>query len=283
MRQPILCLAGALWLTGCSAPAPVEEATPAVWELTSPGGERGWMMGTIHALPAGVDWRSDAVEEALADADVLVVEIANLGDPSTAATLADLSETPGQPPLTQRVDRGERRDLEALLADAGMADADFSRMESWAAALTLSAAVREGDAANGVDRALLAEADEVIALETVAGQLGLFDRLSGPAQSDLLAGVARDHRRGTGDAARRAWMAGDADRVAALAREGLLGNAELRRVLLTARNEDWAPRIAELVDAGREPFVAVGAGHVAGDGGLADLLADRGYTVRRIR
>ena len=42
-------------------------------------------------------------------------------------------------------------------------------------------------------------------------------------------------------------------------------------------------RIAQLLEAGQRPFVAVGTGHMIGEDGLPALLAERGYTVRRIQ
>ena len=45
----------------------------------------------------------------------------------------------------------------------------------------------------------------------------------------------------------------------------------------------WVIRIADMIDKGERPFVAVGAGHVAGAGGVPALLAKMGYKVTRIQ
>ena len=79
------------------------------------------------------------------------------------------------------------------------------------------------------------------------------------------------------------WLAGDMDGLEALGRAGMLGDPELREALLDARNHAWMNRIAPLVAEGRRPFVAVGAAHMLGAGGLPALLAARGYTVRRVQ
>ncbi|WP_052761741.1 TraB/GumN family protein [Aurantiacibacter luteus] len=254
-----------------------------LWEITAPGGERGALFGTIHALPDDAKWRTPALDAALADSDLLVVEVANLGDTSGAELFSDLSETPGQPPLSRRVDAEARPALLAMMDAAGMDDGDFSRIESWGAALLLAAATRTGDSDNGVDRALIAEADEVVGLESYAGQLSLFDRLSQEAQGDLLAATARDWQAGRGDAMLRAWLSGDERRIAEHVGGELLSNPELRRTLLTRRNEAWTDRIAALVEEGRRPFVAVGAAHLVGEDGLVARLEALGYTARRIQ
>ncbi|GGD51725.1 TraB/GumN family protein [Erythrobacter arachoides] len=287
MRRFLLAITGPLWLAGCGASGdPAHdwpEPEPALWAMTAPSGEQGWLFGTIHALPGTVRWRTPSLERALAQSEVLVVEVANLGDSAGAALLSDMAETPGQPPLSQRVSTPERPALLAMMDAAGVEDGDFSRIESWAAALMLNAATRTGDGANGVDRALIAEADDIIGLETYAGQLALFDTLSQGAQSALLAGTARDWQAGRGEAMLVAWLTGDEARLDAHVNGELLANAELRRVLLTLRNAAWTGRIAALVADGRRPLVAVGAAHVVGAEGLRARLERQGFTLRRIQ
>lgn len=251
--------------------------------MTSPGGERGWLFGVAHVLPDGVEWRTPLLDETLARADVLVVEIADLDSSSAQALFSDMAETPGQQPLSLRVDPAERPALVALMEAADAGDGDFSRIESWAAALMLAAAVRHGDPANGVDRALIAEADQVVGLESHAAQLSLFDTLSSEAQADLLAGVAREFSEDTGRTMLMAWLAGNRDRLEQHTNGELLANPELRRVLLTERNRAWLDRIETLIETRREPFVAVGAAHVVGSEGLLALLGERGYAIRRIQ
>jgi uncharacterized protein YbaP (TraB family) len=83
MRVPWLALRGALALLGALAagckPEPVP-AKPALWEVAGPEGQHGWLFGTIHALPRPAAWRSPAIDAALRQADLICVEIAQVGD-----------------------------------------------------------------------------------------------------------------------------------------------------------------------------------------------------------
>lgn len=286
-RITSLVIAGALWLTGCGAPFEPEtdwpDASPAIWEITARSGEKGWVFGTVHALPDDMAWGSSVLDEAFEKAGVLVVEVANLDDPAGMGFFADLSETPGQPPLQSRVEPGERPALQALMEEADMADTDFGRVESWAAAMMLSSEVRSGDPANGVDRVLIHNAEDVIGLEGFSQQLEMFDTLSQEAQADLLYGVARSHQANSEQEMLLAWLTGDEERLATHVNDTLDFSPELKRVLLSDRNARWVERIAELVDAGARPFVAVGAGHVIGDEGVVAMLQARGYEARRIQ
>lgn len=282
-----IALVGSLWLASCGEPYRPEsdwpDASPAIWEVTSPQGEVGWVFGTVHALPDDLFWGSPLLDETFERAGVLVVEVADLDDPDGIGLFANLSETPGQPPLLERVEPEERPALRELVEDADMTDADFASIESWAAAMMLSAEVRTGDPMNGVDRIMIAHARRVEGLESFAFQLSMFDTLSPAAQSDLLYGVARSHEANSDEAMLIAWLTGDEETLAQHVNNSLEFSPELKSVLLTARNNRWVPRIAALIDEGREPFVAVGAGHVIGDEGVVALLAERGYGTRRIQ
>ncbi len=285
MIRRLLALAGALWLAACGEAEPEWPApSPALWEISGDEGPQGWLFGTIHALPDGVEWRTSPLETAIGEADLLVVEIAGLGDREAAArAFSAVSRSPGLPPLLQRVSPGERAVLAAALDRAGLDEGDLASVESWAAALTIANATRVGEAANGVDRALLAEGLPVVALETLAGQYALFDGLAEEDQAVLLTSVAREAGTGQERQLAEAWLTGNLALIEREAREGALADPELRETLQTGRNRAWVGRIADLLEQGRRPLIAVGAAHMIGDEGLPALLARRGYQVRRIQ
>lgn len=284
MIRVLLALLGALALAGCGEPEPAgPPPSPALWEVTAGNGAKGWLFGTIHALPDGARWQTPAFERVLKDAEVLVVEIANLGDRDAASTaFAAVSRSPGLPPLLARVEPAAKADLIRALDRAGMSERDFATTESWAAALQIANAAGPNDSANGVDRALLSSGLPVAGLESFAAQFAIFDRLAEPEQAELLKQAAIDSAPGEEDALARAWLAGDLAALERRTAEGL-ADPELRQALLTDRNRAWAERIAAMIEQGRYPLVAVGAGHMVGPDGLPALLATRGYTVTRVQ
>ena len=58
--------------------------------------------------------------------------------------------------------------------------------------------------------------------------------------------------------------------------------APLLAELLDARNREMADAIATRLQPGRRAFIAVGAGHFGGAGGLLELLASRGFRLRQV-
>jgi len=287
MRRAAL-VSALLALAACKAEAPRQH--PALWEVRGPGGAQGYVFGTVHALPAGLDWRSTAIDAAIAKSDTLVLEIVDPSDEGAARqSFGRLGTTPGQPPLAARVRPELRDELNAALARTRLQPGQFHDQEDWAAALTLSFALEAQngfDPNNGADRALLAAAGKrkVEGLETLDGQLGLFDALSPREQRRLLeAVVAESADDRADDRLIEAWATGDVSSLDREGHEGMMADPRLREALLAGRNRRWAQQVAAMLKAGRKPFVAVGAAHVAGVDGLPALLGAAGYEVRRVQ
>lgn len=284
MRRLAAVLLAALALGGCeSRPVP---ARPALWEVSGPNGERGWLFGTIHALPRPAQWRSPAIDTALASADRIVVETAQTGDSAAMAQeFAALARTPGQPPLSNKLPPELRAKLARELESAGLRERRFADIETWAAALTLArAGAVEMSSAHGIDSAIVALAGKrpVVELEGTRGQLRIFDRLPEKEQRDLLAVVVAEPEQSS-DTPAEAWLKGDMAAIERETRRGLLADPELREALFTGRNRAWSERIAQMLSKGQRPFIAVGGAHMAGPEGLPEMLAGKGYAVRRVQ
>jgi uncharacterized protein YbaP (TraB family) len=276
-----------LLLAACGSSEPARDwptPSPALWHVSGPDGAEGWLFGTVHALPEGATWTTPLLDVELAKADLLLVEIAQLGDTTGASeAFQGLAHSEGLPPLLARVDPARRGEVSTLLAAAGRDEDEFADVETWAAAIMLSGAERVGDPALGVDRALLRRGPRAEGLEDHRSQLAIFDELPQTEQVDLLVAVSREAAAHEGERALEDWLRGDVSALERRAFAGMMGDAELREALMDGRNRAWMDRITAAMTAGHCPFVAVGAAHMLGDGGLPALLAAGGYTVTRIQ
>jgi uncharacterized protein YbaP (TraB family) len=292
MKRLFTCLATILALAACSSEADQgagPKVYPALWEITGTDGHvEGWMFGTIHALPDDVDWQSPKLKQVMGEADMLVVEVANLDDRAALSKLfEDMAYDHPAGPIRDRIAPDLRDEFDKLLVKSGVSRSYFDSMESWAAALALAQVAQDGKSQNGVDEVLIRQfkGREVTELEGAKAQLGIFDALPEKEQRDLLDAVlseAKDYGDQDGDLA-KAWQSGNLTALGKVSERGILADKELKQALLIDRNTAWASQLENLLSAKARPLVAVGAGHLLGPDGLPAQLAKDGYKVTRIQ
>lgn len=309
---PLASLA-ALALAAC-ATYPDAESTPveaAVEAEAAPSGPALWrvadedttvyLFGTVHFLPEGVDWFTPQIQEALASSDQFVSEIDTSVIPEVAPgetpppevmALAQMQMqlaqlTTGQT-LRELMSEEDRTEYETVLADAGIPAAAFDGFEPWFAFMNITqiGLLQQGlDPSLGVERMLDAqiEGKERAAFETVEQQFTFLDSLPLESQLNLLDETVENlPDLGTGlQMMIDEWMAGDAAGLARIMNEELTDPA-VKETLLTGRNANWAEWIDNRMDQPGTVFIAVGAGHLAGDGSVQAYLAERGLETERV-
>ena len=284
--------------TAETAPAPAPAAAtapdvaPALWRIADED-TTIWLFGTIHILPTGFEWRNETIDAAIAASDTLVIETVISNEQSDAALLLmRLGISPDLPPIGERVDAETQPELAAMIERSPFPESFLSGLETWAAALMLIQVTLADlglNPENGVEEQLvlvfqLAE-KPISGLETPAEQLGFFDALPEDAQRHFLRSVVStaEETRVEFDAMLDAWWRGDEAAIAeALDGEFALSDA-LRDVLLTCRNANWANWIGERLTEPGTVFMAVGAGHLAGQYAVQDFLAEAGIESERMQ
>lgn len=275
------------------APAPIEAARPALWEVSDPD-TTIYLFGTIHLLPESFAWRTETIDQAIANAETLYVEtiIDEKNPQPLIAALTNLGYSPGQPPLAERVPPEKRQLLEAAIAKTGIPRPIFDKMETWVAAFTLLGVQFKDigvQGQHGVEQnlreAFTAAGKPVGQLETNAEQLGFFDRLPEEAQRELLGGaIEAPDKMGDDFAAMLAsWARGDIDAIARTFNTELGTSPEIRDALLVQRNANWSRWVEQRLSQPGTVLLAVGAGHLAGPDSLQALLQREGYRVRRLQ
>jgi uncharacterized protein YbaP (TraB family) len=131
---------------------------------------------------------------------------------------------------------------------------------------------------------------EVIGLEDTQEHFGIMDSFSRDEQLTMLRAVLRrnpQQKESDFELLMTAYLAGDSNKVAALDEKitgGMLPPtlwAKMRSKLLDERNVVMAQRIEEEAKT-KSVFVAVGASHLAGKGGLIARLKEAGYKLSPI-
>lgn len=286
-----LSLLLAFVVSACGSAAPAAPAAkPAMWKLSDPD-TTIYLFGTVHVLPSDLKWRTARFDQAIAQADELVLEIADQGDmKATAEVYRTLAQSSGLPPVLERVPAEKRAQLEALIKKKGLPLATLDALETWAVAITLGASMYADMGASadaGVENTLRASFDgkPVSGLESTPQQLGYFDRMPEATQRKLLVSMLDDATSAKGDFQKMvaAWSSGDTGQIARTFDDELKGSPEIAKVLIEERNANWAGWLQRRLDKPGTVLVAVGAGHLAGKGSVIEMLKKQGLKVQRVQ
>lgn len=268
----------------------VEMGGPALWKVADDD-TTIYLFGTVHALPDGVEWFKGPVADALAQSDTVVTEI--IMDESLPAKMQAQIMQKGLLPqgttLAGLMDGEQRATYDAAMARLGLPAEAFAPFEPWYAGMMVSMLplLQQGYSPDqGAEAVLLKLADgkERQALETIEQQIDVFDTLPQQAQIHFLVDASKnvDKIKPMLDAMVHEWIKGDAEALAALMNEGMEDPA-LAEALLYHRNREWARWLAARLEVPGATFVAVGAGHLAGDNSVQDALEKSGIEVLRVQ
>ena len=279
-------------LVGAGLPA---WADPALWEVADARGQvRAHVFGTVHLCNATCFPLPAPVRAAFERADTLAVEL-DMRDPAVAATLLRAGSLPAGETLETRLPADLYADLSAAAARVGVPVQHVRVLQPWFASslLVAMAAIQAGystDAA--VDSVLQARAGRsgkaLVALESaqrqVAALAGGGDGAQHAAMRQTLDMINQNQLPDYLGRVLAAWKSGDAAQLAALMFEGVDENAvaPLFAELIDRRNAEMSARIDALLVHPGVLFVAVGGGHLVGEGGIPARLAARGWQVRQV-
>lgn len=297
-------VAGFAMLASVPALADAHNEQPAAETAEAPGKPALWkvadedttiyLFGTVHMLPADVDWNSGPVNDALASADALVTEVdmtpENMAEMGAMFQQAGMLTTGGT--LRDLMTEDQRATYEAGLAKLGIPAAAFDPLEPWAASLALLQVTTQAsgfDPNRGVEtvlESLTGDDVERVALETVEFQIAVFDELPIDDQVLFLLEGAEDPMEGIKvlNELVSEWAEGDVTALGNLMNAGLEASPLLADRLLYSRNANWAEWIEDRLDSTPGTvFIAVGAGHLAGEKSVQDYLAQRDIETVRIQ
>ena len=264
---------------------------PVVWTLADED-TTIHLIGTVHFLRPDLDWRTPAIDAAIASADTIVFE-------------ADVSSADARKAYTRFIGKNaifdDGRQLTSLLSEAEIAELKqalesldiplgaFQTFRPWYAAMNLSVLQMQKDGfdpAAGVEQVLEREGEaagkDFAYLETIDQQLGRFASLPDAEQVDFLINSAEEIEEGPEvmDMLVEEWEDGDVAGLGLLlSNPDMLGSEAIYDALLKDRNADWVPKIEAMLDEPGNVLIAVGAGHLAGKDSVIEMLRAEGYEV----
>lgn len=288
MRPLLAAAAIALFATAA-------EAAPAIWEARD-ADSRVVIFGSVHALPPDLEWRTPLLDEAMADAALVYFEtdIGPLGMTALAIKILVQQFRTMREPWLDRLTNEQLDTLIEAIGPLGISLEEVAITPPWVVAMQLTDLAMRMDEMGGTME-MASGVESVLQWELPKERKGYFET---PGQQfDMLAGGTIDEQIGQlfmtieqggiggGDedlgTIVRAWAAGEPDKLEMVPKSA--DEAAVLDLLITQRNRNWIPTIETMLRDNQENLIVVGAGHLAGEDSVLDLLGEAGYTVTRIQ
>jgi uncharacterized protein len=282
LRRALAGFALALTFAGSAA------AAPPVWVVKDKDSEIV-LFGSIHVLPANLDWEPPALERALKSADDIWFELPI--DPQSEANTAILAQQLGVLPpdgsLFKLLPPEDAALMSQVAATYEVSPALLDRLKPWLAEIALAGgAYRKvgADATTGVEKIISAMAPQARrqAFETPAEQIGMLSAGSSDEQLASLRETLHEMADKPDEYAVlvKAWIDGD---MATLDAEALAplrkASPDLFKRLVTDRNARWTQVLDARMKGHGKTVVVVGVGHLIGPEGVPARLRALGYSV----
>ena len=264
-------------------------ALPPIWIVRDADSEMV-IFGSVHILPADLDWQPPALSAALAKADDVWFELPI--DMATQSRVSELALEKGLVAkgahLSEKLSVAGRARLARVSSRAGIRPEQLERFRPWLAEATLSVAALQSQGAwarDGVEQVLsmgLALKVERRAFETPEQQI---DILANGREAEQMASLEETLRRMDEEpdsyaALLASWMAAD---LGALEREALQPvrqrTPDLYKTLIRDRNLRWVEVLKQRMNGRGRTVIIVGVGHLLGEDGLPERLRRLGYRV----
>jgi len=262
---------------------------PALWVLKDED-TTVYLFGTVHILKPGLSWFDEAIKTAFDESDELVVEMIEPDPAAMMGLVNEIAIDKSGVALRDKLSAEDRIKFETAMKKINMPVAAFDPLDPWFASVTMSIIplTQAGyDTGSGAEDTLRQEAKvrkiKIIGLETVRQQLSFFDDLPEDVQISFLNFTVESIDEVTAGMENMVahWALGNVDELGELMNAGFNEQIIYDKILVE-RNANWANWLEKRMDKPGTVFVAVGAGHLAGDESLQAQLAKKGLVSKRI-
>lgn len=262
-----------------------------LWRVSRTGVPDSFVLGTIHVADARVSAVTPPIAEALANTRTLAMEI--LPVEVNAIAVEELETLPDNGRLAQLVGEATYAQVLRTLRAQGIEERSIEGMKPWAALLRVTRIAPQGDLRSldeNVFAAARARRMRIASLESLEEQVLSFDGVPLDSQVALLAHALAhpDALAALTEPTIATWLRGDLATLARLPARAGDGFPDMRphyerlaRHVVHDRTVLLHHRLFLPLREGRV-FVAIGAAHLQGDGGLLAMLRRDGYRVTRI-
>jgi len=279
---PMVCSL-ALSLFGQQTPAAKSQRQFLLWKATSPTATV-YLVGSMHILTSkDVYPLPQEVERAFAESSVLAVEadVRNVDQQHVLEMVQKYGMYTAGDSLSHHLSKPTADALASFCSNYEFPCATLEPLRPWMAGMLVAVwpIMKAGvDPNNGIDMHFLNEVkanQRVAELESADAQFTLLSDQSEEEQDKFLAYSLEGA--GKTQELEKAYLAGDVDALL----QDLPPSSQLVEHLINERNVRMTEKVTEFLKTKSTSFVVVGAAHVIGQKGIANLLQQQGYKVER--
>ena len=271
--------------------ATVSHGETSLWEVTSDNGKL-YLGGTIHVLRQSDYPLPAAYQQAFEEAELIGFEtdLRQINSVSFQTSLLQKARYPGGESLADHLSEDAMGALQRYCRKAGVSIDALLPFKPAVAMLTiLTLELSRLDAATtGVDNYFMQRAQEsdkpVLGLETAEEQLDYLIGMGVGEESAFILHSLQDLEQLDSMLQQMIedWRSGDTRGlnqlfIAPMAQQ----YPDIYQSLLVQRNQDWLPKIEQLLATEATELVLVGVAHLVGEDGLIEVLQARGYRVQQ--
>tara|TARA_R110002096_G_scaffold19639_6_gene65366 strand:+ start:594 stop:1436 length:843 start_codon:yes stop_codon:yes gene_type:complete len=271
-----------------------KEAPPktSIWKLSDED-SHVYLAGSVHLLREEDLPFPPAFETAYQDSSEIVFEIDMrvLSSPSTALRIRQIGTLPEGKSLSSILSPKAMEGIREYLKNSNLPPGLFDSMTPGMVYLTMGSmeATRQGAQPElGMESQFFQKAQRdkksSRGLETPEYQMSRFNEFDDETIEGLIQTTLDevDEQDEDLNGIIKAWKAGDLDQLDKLVAQKMAEEPELKRILLTERNQNWIPEIEKAL-AGKENIMfLVGTAHLVGEDSVIDLLEKNGLEVNQV-
>lgn len=265
-------------------PYPMTESS-LLWKIEGPGVKKGsYLFGTMHLIEKDHFYFPPKLNKLVEKSEALVMELPGLPNQMEAMKYVMLNEGSFFDYFTK-----EQADTILMWAQQkmGMSEQAFrSTMDKMKPFVVVQMATqiqfmgKTESYEMTLNKIALENEMEILGLETIAEQMGIFDSLSREQQSQMVMEGIRDTDKTIQltKQMQEVYIRQNVDSLYMMINDEGGVISEEQSAFLDDRNKKWIPQIKEITKS-KKAFIAVGAGHLGGPNGVIRLLQKEGYTI----
>lgn len=277
-----------VFLAGCktSESAAVKSDNSLLWKIEGKNLKTpSYLLGTIHILPQKDFFLSEAMKQALASTQQVVLEL-DMDDPAMGMNMLQNASMSDGSTLDKLLSAEDYQKLDVLVKKStGVGVEVFNK---WQPMLVASVAMQQmmDNQIASYEMTLVRMAQEakkeVKGLESIQEQTEAMATIPFPQQAKYLSEILNDFDK------QKALFGKMVELYKSQNINALLdymveesGGIDFSSVLLNQRNHKWIPKIGSIASE-KSTFFAVGAGHLPGKDGVLALLRKAGFRVTAV-